>query len=329
MTKTFVSLKNTDFNKDENRGNNFLKKIKEGSKFSTVAKGDVTIPKIMHDEVMVFLQAVDGKYPERGTSMMIQTSNGKLKIPHDFLKTGEFGGRGEGSGTDAETAAMNDFNDKLNKLLKSLNKSSVRVMINRRIVECAQMVKTEGKYNGKEPKSDMTIIDAHNKPVAYISHKAGSSAKDFQQYGGVSNMALPTRYHNNPEIKSFMEGVLRERPEGLASGDQFYKEVKDASLVKIMMYGPKYASNTPGISNVDEFHLGNMSLQGAKGATYKIVSSHKGTNGDMPRGDYAATFIVRAQFRRSPAVAAGVTVENARIMVAPKALVSRKAQPIL
>jgi hypothetical protein len=74
MTKTFVSLKNTDFNKDENRGNNFLKKIKEGSKFSTVAKGDVTIPKIMHDEVMVFLQAVDGKYPERGTSMILMIS---------------------------------------------------------------------------------------------------------------------------------------------------------------------------------------------------------------------------------------------------------------
>ena len=327
--KAFVKLDNSDFNKDENRGIVFLEKIKAGSKFATVNKGDVTIPKDLHDEVMVHLQAKDEKYPNPGTSIVIQTSNGKLKIPNDFLKTGEFGGRGEGSGTDAETAAMNDFNNKLNKLLKSLKKSSVAVMINRRRIECAQMVKTVGKYNGKEPKSDMTIIDANNNPVAYISHKAGSSAKDFQQYGGVSNMALPTRYHNNLEIKSFMEAVLRERPEGLASGDQFYKEVKDASLVKIMMYGPEYASKRPGISNVDEFHLGNMSLQGAKGATYKIISSHKGTNGDMPRGDYAATFIVRAQFRRSPAVAAGVTVENARIMVAPKALVSRKAQAIL
>ena len=324
MTKTFIPLKLSDFNKNENRGITFLAKIKEGSKFATVNKGDVTIPKNLHDEVMVFIQA-DGKFPNPRTKLTIETSKGNLTIPGDFLKTGEFGGRGEGSGEAAETQAMNDFNNKLNKLLVDLSKSSVRVKINGRIVECAQMVKTEGTYSGLAPKSDMTIIDANNKPVAYISHKAGSSAKDFQQYGGVSNKALPTKYHNNTEIEHFMNEVLKQRPEGLRSGDQFYKEVKDKGLVKLMMYGPEFASGRPGISNVDEFHLGNMNLQGSKGGVYTIESTHKGKNGDMPRGNYTATFIIRAQFRRGTARAAGVEVENARIMVAPRALVSRKA----
>ena len=112
---TFVKLDNSDFNKDENRGITFLAKIKEGSKFATVNNGDVTIPKDLHDDVMLYLQAKDGKYPNRGSSIIIQTSNGKLKIPNDFIKTGEFGGRGVGSGTKAETKAMDDFNDKLNK----------------------------------------------------------------------------------------------------------------------------------------------------------------------------------------------------------------------
>ena len=322
---TFVKLDNSDFNKDENRGITFLAKIKEGSKFVTVNNGDVTIPKDLHDDVMLYIQAKDGKYPDRGSSIIIQTSNGKLKIPNDFIKTGEFGGRGVGSGTKAETKAMDDFNDKLNKLLISLKRSSVTVLINRRRIECAQMVKTVGKYNGKEPKSDMTIIDANNNPVAYISHKAGKSAKDFQQYGGVSNMALPAGYRNNVEIKSFMEEVSKQRPDGLASGDMFIRKVKDENLVKLMMYGPEYPTKTPGISNVDEFHLGNMSLLGSKGGTYQIVSNHKGTNGDMPRGEYEAIFLIRAQFRRSPALAAGVTIQNARIMVAPRALASRKA----
>jgi len=329
MAKTFIALKNADFNKDQNRGIRFLSKIKEGSPFSTVSNGDVIIRKNQHDEAMVFLQAVDGKFPEPRTNMMIETSAGKLKIPNDFLKTGELGGRGEGSGEAAETLAMNDFNDKLNKLLESLSKNSVRVKINNRIVECAQMVKTEGTYSGLAPKSDMTIIDANNKPVAYISHKAGRSAKDFQQYGGVSDKALPTRFQNNEEIKYFMDEVLKQRPDGLGSGDQFHKSVKNKELVKLMMYGPEFSSGRPGISNVDEFHLGNMDLKGSKGGIYTIQSTHKGKNGDMPRGEYEATFIIRAQFRRGSARAAGVEVQNARVMVAPKALVSRKAIGIL
>ena len=56
------------------------------------------------------------------------------------------------------------------------------------------------------------------------------------------------------------------------------------------MYGPEYGGEA-SISNVDEFHLGNMNLV-KKGNAYTITSVHKGTNGDMPKGDYEAVLFI-------------------------------------
>lgn len=326
MKNPFNPLKLTDLRKDENRVLTFLKKIKEKEPFATVNKGDVTISTSLYDEVKMFMNA-DGKFPKSGTSMMVKTSAGNLKIPGDFLKTGDFGGRGAGSGTNAETLAMNYFNEKLNKILQREGVPQIKLKINGRNVMCAAMVKTEGKFQGYEPKSDMTIIDDKGKPVAYISHKAGRSAKDYQQYGGLSDKALPPKYRGNKAIKDFMKDVNAMRPEGLQSGDSFYRPIKDKNLVKMMMYGPLYGER-PGISNVDEFHLGNMELKGRGEGPYTIESVHKGTNGEMPNGQYEAVFFIRYQARRGDARAAGEVVKNARVGVFPIAKISGTTKKI-
>jgi hypothetical protein len=326
MKNPFNPLKITDLRKDENRVLTFLRKIKEKEPFATVRQGDVTIPVSEYDEVKLFMNA-DGRFPKGGTNMMVQTSKGKLKIPGDFLKTGDFGGRGAGSGTNAETLAMNYFNENLNKILQREGVPQIKLKINGRTVMCAAMVKTEGKFQGYEPKSDMTIVDDRGNPVAYISHKAGRSAKDYQQYGGLSDKALPTKYRNNPAVKKFMQDVNRMRPEGLQSGDSFYRPIKDQQLVKMMMYGPLYGGK-PSISNVDEFHLGNMNLKGSGEGPYTIESIHKGTNGEMPDGQFEAVFFIRFQARRGDARAAGEVVKNARVGVFPLAKISGTTKKI-
>lgn len=326
MKNPFNPLKITDLRKDENRVLTFLKKIKEKEPFATVSNGDVTIPTSSYDEVKMFMNA-DGNFPKSGTNMIVSTSKGKLKIPGDFLKTGDFGGRGAGSGTNAETLAMNYFNENLNKILRREGVPEIKLRINGRTVMCAAMVKTEGKYQGYEPKSDMTIIDGQGKPVAYISHKAGRSAKDYQQYGGLSVKALPTKYRTNPAVKKFMQDVNKLRPEGLRSGDSFYRPIEDQRLVKMMMYGPLFGGK-PSISNVDEFHLGNMNLKGKGEGPYTIESVHKGTNGEMPTGEFQAVFFVRFQARRGDARAAGEVVKNARVGVFPLAKISGTTKKI-
>lgn len=326
MKNPFNPLKLTDLRKDENRVRTFIRKIKEKEPFATVSKGDVTIAMNQYDEVMMFMNA-DGKFPKAGTNMMVQTSKGKMKIPGDFLKTGDFGGRGAGSGTNAETLAMNAFNEHLNKILQREGVPQIELKINGRSVMCAAMVKTEGKFQGYEPKSDMTIVDVKGNLTAFISHKAGRSAKDYQQYGGLSDKALPQKYHNNKDVKKFMKDIISLRPNGLTSGDSFYRPLKDKQLTGMMMYGPLYGGQ-PSIHNVDEFHLGNMTLKGRGEGPYTIQSTHKGVNGDMPTGQFQAVLFVRYQARRGDAKAAGEVVVNARVGVFPIAKISGTTKKI-
>lgn len=323
LNPIFNALKITDLRKDENRVLTFIRKVKDSEEFATVSKGLVKIDKSEYGNVKLFMTA-DGKFPANGSSLKVKTSKGQLTIPKDFLKTGEFGGKGQGSGVAAETLAMNYFNENLNKILKKEGIPYIKIRINGRTVKCAQMVKTEGKYKGREPKSDMTLVDETGKSVAYISHKAGRTAKDYQQYGGLSY----PQYESNKDIKSFMTAVLKERPDGLQSGDSFYRPVKDKTLVAEAMYGPEYSSNKPSISNVDEFHLGNMDLIGKGQGPYKIESVHKGTNGEMPTGEFEAVFFIRFQARRGDARAGGVTVPNARVGIFPKAKTSSTSKKI-
>lgn len=328
MASPFNPLTIPDLRKDENRVLMFLKKVKDGEEFAIASRdANVTIDASQYSLIQSFLQSDGGKFPTRGTKIEVNTSGGKLTIPKDFLKTGEFGGKGQGSGTAAETLAMNHFNDNLNKILQREGLSQIKLRINKKVVMCAQMVKTEGKYQGYEPKSDMTITDDNGNPTAYISHKAGTSAKSYQQYGGLSDKALPSKYRNNRDVKSFMQAVLKLRPKGLQSGDSFFRPLTDQQLVRMMMYGPEYG-NASSISNVDEFHLGNMNLVGSGEGPYTIKSIHKGTNGDIPTGDYQAVLFIRYQARRGDARAGGEVVKNARVGVFPLAKTSRTSKKI-
>jgi hypothetical protein len=318
----FNPLKISDLRKDENRVLNFISKVEEGSPFATVSKGDVIIDKNEIYKVKMFMRA-DGKLPKSGSKEKVKTDKGMLNIPNDFLKTGEFGGKGQGSGTSAETMALNYFNKNLNALLAKLRVPEIDLKINGRTVKCAQMVKTEGKYQGREPKSDMTIVDSKGNPKAYISHKAGKSAKDYQQYGGLSY----SQYANNKDIASFMVAVRDENPKGLTSGQSYYRDVTDKLLIREAMYGPLYKNSQPSISNVDEFHLGNMDLV-KRGSYYVIESAHKGTNGEIPDGSYKAVFFIRFQANRGDAKAAGVVVKNARVGIFPLAKISGTSKKI-
>lgn len=316
----------SDLRKDEGRVSMFINKVRDGEKFATKKAGfEVIIDKDQLDSVTAFMKADNG-FPAVRTKLTVKTNKGDLTVPNDFLKTGEFGGRGKGSGVAAETLAMNDFNVKLNAVLKKERDNYINLLINGRVVKVAEMQKTEGSYKGKEPKSDMSLVDPAGKPVAFISHKAGRTAKDYQQYGGISDKALPQKFKNNKEIKKFMQDVISQRPDGLQSGDSFYRPIRDKALVGMSMYGPEYGSR-PSISNVDEFHLGNMDLKKA-GDNYKITSVHKGSNGDMPKGQFTAVLFARFQNKRGDAKAAGEVLKNARVGIFPMAKTSSTSKKI-
>ena len=247
----------------------------------------------------------------------------RVKYSKEFLKTPEFGGKGQGAGTAAEDAHLKMFIKELDAVFVKENQPIIKLRINGRTVECAGIISTPQRGR-RAPKSDFSIIDSQQKEVAFISHKAGKKPSDFQQYGGLSDKA----FANNKEVIKFVKDLKKEFPEGLKSGQSAFRFVKDKNIINMSVYGLDVGT-APGIDNVDEFHQGPMLLKKLAGdATYEITSTHKGTNGSNVEGDgYAAIYYARYTGDRGANVA-GEFIDNARIGVFPRANAAKTAKEI-
>lgn len=312
----FNPLKHNDLTKNPARIEVFLQKIKDGEPFMTT-KGMFVVDKKHYDDLKT---AMPGKGLRTILSGKLDNKIARLTYPGDFLKTAEFGGKGKGSGVAAEDAELRSFTNKLNDILAKEG-GAIKLDIGGRTVECAGIISTPNP-GGRDPKSDFSIVNSKGDQVAWISHKAGTKASSFQQYGGLSDKVFST----NKEVKKFMEDVKKiVGDEGMKSGQSFKRKCKNKDVICKSVYGTQFtgAKGNRGINNVDEFHLGTMKLA-KKGRKYTITSLHKGLNGDIPDGDFACIYFIRYNRRRG--TAAGVTVENSRvgIFAAAKAVSTTK-----
>lgn len=272
----------------------FVEKIKNELPFGTV-KGPVKLDKkqkignLTVDPKDIHYMMKGSGFKATFTGKHAQT-NVKVTVtyPKDFYKTPDFGGKGEGSGTAAEDAELTLFRSELESLLAKLKVPSIKLKIGGRTVECAGIISTPNP-GGRAPKADFSIIDIKGNQVAWISHKAGTKASHFQQYGGLSD---DTWYHTNKDAVQFVKDLAALRPEGLSQKESIARVVKDNTGIGRAIYGKDYGKSQRGIHNVDEFHLGNMKLQ-KKGTIYEITSLHKGLNGDIPDGDFTAIYFAR------------------------------------
>lgn len=272
----------------------FVEKIKNELPFGTV-KGPVKLDKkqkignLTVDPKDIHYMMKGSGFKATFTGKHAQT-NVKVTVtyPKDFYKTPDFGGKGEGSGTAAEDAELTLFRGELESTLAKLKVPSIKLKIGGRTVECAGIISTPNP-GGRAPKADFSIVDIKGNQVAWISHKAGTKASHFQQYGGLSDDSW---YHNNKDAQQFVKDLAAFRPEGLSQKESIARVVKDKEGICRAIYGKDFGKSQRGIHNVDEFHLGNMKLQ-KKGTIYEITSLHKGLNGDIPTGDFEAIYFAR------------------------------------
>lgn len=304
-------LQHNDLTKDPSRSDMFLSKIKGGEEFLTT-KGLVKIDKDEYDDMQVGMST-------KGFSKSVKTSAGNLQYPKSFYKTGEFGGKGKGSGVAAENAALKLAQSSLVKALEKEKDPYIMLKIGNRVVQCAKIISTPNP-GGRDPKSDFAIVNTKDEMVAHISHKAGRNASGFQQYGGVTD--LP----NEPEIESFVKAVIKEKPNGLSNGETFYRKLKSNKVANKSIYGVNYGDSAAGVNNVDEFHQGTMNFV-KKGRTYIITSLHKGSVGTVPRNNLYEPILV-ARYNRRVGNYGRLSLANSRIGIFPMAKVSRNAKEI-
>ena len=264
--------------------------------------------------------------PPRGYKAKLSGKlNGKsavLTFPTDFLKDATLGGKGAGSGTAAEDAALTAFRIELEGVIEKTGESEIDMIVGGRKVRVSGIESTPGT-----PKSDFHLVDAAGVHVAWLSHKDGTKASQFQQYGGLT-ADWNRHYSKNAEVLSFINAVKKKRPEGLQRGDSFFRAVKDKKVSRLTIWGPDYGG-VRGKNNVDEFHQGVMKLNKV-GNAYKIKSTHSAKNGTISgkasSGNYSPIYVAR--FTSDRGFSKGGGVKNARIGVFARDYVSSKAEEI-
>lgn len=299
MESTWKTLQHNDLLKyGGDRLQTFLDKIKEGHEFLTT-KGLV---KINADEY----HRLALEMPNKGFGTIIRAGTTSLKYPADFYKTPEFGGKGKGAGTAAEDRYLTAFQKELDAILKKEEMPYINLKIGGRTVKCSG-IRSTTQTGRRPPKSDFSVYGPDEKAVAWISHKAGKSGADFQQYGGLTDIT----YSNIREVQKFAEDCRQLYPKGFVNGTTVYRNITDKRVIGIAVYGLEYGSKQRSKENVDEFHQGLMHLRKI-GREYEIVSNHKGFNGDIPDGSHKAYYLARYSGRDN-----NLNVKSARLGVFP------------
>jgi len=210
-------------------------------------------------------------------NLKLITTDGKTYKFNQLKKTAEFGGKGEGSGTIKEDKELKSLNDQLDAAKLKAISATIPIKVGIKVYQVAQAVSTPGT-----PKSDFHLVDANGNEVVWISHKDGSTAKDFQQWGGISQRGEPD-INKHKETRAFIQEMKDMFPKGIPRATTVYRKITDPKLKMLSVYGNKYGGPL-GRQNVSMLLQGPVKLI-KQGSIYKLDANHVHYNGQSVDGD--------------------------------------------
>jgi hypothetical protein len=266
----------------EGRFDTFFDKIKAGEEFLLTTGKLVKLKKDADLETLA-RSAYNARDNKGLGAVRFTSTTGTVYKFSDFAKSAEFGGKGGGSGTVAEDAALADIKKKLAELLATEKTPYIKVKIGNEVVHMAEIVSTPGT-----PKSDFHVLDEKGNEVAWISHKKGRKANDFQQYGGMPEIGDET------EVRKFADDVKKVLGgKRLPMKTAFARPVKAKSVIMKSLYGKEYKmGGASSRQNINVLYQGPMSFTKV-GGSYKITSNHTVVHGEVPDGDYECYYYCR------------------------------------
>lgn len=149
------------------------------------------------------------------------------------------------------------------------------------------------------PKADVALVTWDGKKlvdVCFISHKMGTSAKDFQQYSGITDKADGKKsgsISKDKDVQAFLKEIAQPGIYKKITKDKkrFYHEIRSKVLIGKAVYGPEYGSSQFGIDNIHGIGQGTpMLIKNAAGYELKF-SAGAHYNGDVQpflNGNYKA-----------------------------------------
>ena len=268
-----ASLTPKDLLKQNTRLQNFIKKYEAGQPFVVKGEDNPRLKLEVEPEVLERLK--------RGelAGLKFKTTDNKVVSFSNLEKTGEFGGKGAGFSTRDEDAALGSINEQLAKMKGDA--PEIELVIGDKKVKVAKFISTP-----KHPKSDFHAVDASGNEVAWLSHKKGSKARDFGQWGGMSDREMKVVYANMPEAKEeilkFAKDVIDRYPDGaIPRATTLARKISNGKLRGISIYGNGFGGER-GIQNVDLVLQGDPVFKGNK----LVATGSAHTNGERIEGEF-------------------------------------------
>jgi len=195
-------------------------------------------------------------------------------------------------------------------------------------VQVDKALKSRMRTGGWDPKADIIICADSKNPVTpnsiYISHKRAGSAKNLNQYGGVSE-AAGTETFNHPEVKAFLREVSHEIVKNKLQ-HPVMSEIKSVRLKNLAIFGPGFGGEFSG-QNVQVIGQGKPILSRLTDEKYELsFEDHTAYNGNlapMMHGGYEPVLGARPAGDRGFSVD-GIEYRGVRVMIAPKVYMTQR-----
>ena len=172
---------------------------------------------------------------------------------------------GRTGGLDVEAAAIAMMEEAIANAMALAGGPITIKLKSRTIKNVTGVKKTAGT-----PKSDFHLVDSTGKPVCHISHKKGSTPRDFQQWGGITEKQIA----DHPEVKWFEKQVNLLYPGGvMPSSQSAFMKIKDDALKMMAVYGVNYDSGSLDTNRVDVLIQGDPGLKQTTGGTFQLTAT--------------------------------------------------------
>ena len=165
---------------------------------------------------------------------------------------------------------------KINKKIEELgNSMPVTLYIrNKRFKNVAGVVGGIGTR-----KADFVIIDYSGNEIGFLSYKKGSTAEDFQQYGGISDRS-GKKISDHPEVVDFKEVLIDNWDTYKKDYNSTWREIESNNLKKQSVFGKDYIRRS-GHDSVDFFVQGEPKFLSNNGSIYLTFSGKTVRKGDL------------------------------------------------
>jgi len=280
----------------------FAKRIAIGQGFYVINSDKLVI---LHPNILDNLIEINDldKY-KIGSSIALPTADGEVVKLSNLYKDSEFANR-----TQYSTAKQDEAVSNLVFIMDTIKEQTKKDYVTIKIVNNIYNVTTI-KVLGDKSKADFCFMDLDNKRVGFISHKYGTSPRDFQQWSGTSKR-FQSQIADHPETISFIKDLRNLFKDGCPKASTVARKIIDPELKKVAVFGNEFGLKFSK-DNVEAVMQGKLTLE-PSGETFILSGSHYTIpNGELPLYGYDPVFMAVHKKDR-----ADYWIQNCRVTINP------------